>query len=114
MIGMKDMPMFAPPTTQSRYREMVKLLRANLTDEKDCLYFIHTPVGTLEVISWNYGIPGFVAIKGVDEGSKKRFLTFSEESMCSFGLEVRRKKADSPKEPVGFKTKFLSKSEVKV
>jgi hypothetical protein len=116
MIGMKDMPVFnfnSQPNVQSRYREMVKLLRASLAEEKDCLYLVHTPIGTLEVISWNYVIPGFVAIRGVDEESKTRFLTFSEEAMCSFGLEVKRKKEESPKEPVGFKPKLLGKLEVK-
>jgi hypothetical protein len=88
---------------QSRYRTLVKQLRANLADEKDCLYFVHTPIGTINVSRWNYSIPGFVTVSGEDEGKKYRFLIFAEEEICSFPLEVRRKKSESSKEKPGFK-----------
>jgi hypothetical protein len=88
---------------QSRHRMMVKGLRADLADETDCLYFVHTPAGTINVIAWNYAIPGFVAIRGEDEHQKYRFLVFSEDVICSFPLEVRRKKTESSKSKPGFK-----------
>ena len=82
---------------------MVKDLRASLDNEKDCLYFAHTPLGTINVSRWNYLPHGFVAISGDDERKKFRFLVFSEESLCSFPLEVKRKKAKSTKATLGFK-----------
>lgn len=88
---------------QSQYRTMVIRLRAGLTDESDCLYFVHTPVGRINVETWNYAIPGFVAITGEDEEKKARFIVFSEEEICSFPLEVKRKKVEASKETVGFK-----------
>ena len=90
-----------PP--QPKYRRMVKALRADLTDETDCLYFIHTPVGRINVSTWNHAIPGIVAVTGEDEGSNYRFLVFSEEAISSFPLEIKRKKLEASKETLGFK-----------
>ena len=91
----------ADEAPQSAYRTMVGDLRASLTEEKDCLYFTHTPLGVINVSRWNYITAGFVAISGEDENKKYRFLVFSEEAICSFPLEIKRKSGS--KEPVGFK-----------
>jgi hypothetical protein len=88
---------------QSKFRTMTKRLRASLADETDCLYFIHTPVGTINVSHWGYDISGFVSIRGEDESKKYRLLIFAEEEICSFPLEVRRKKGESSKDKPGFK-----------
>ncbi|MEO6981620.1 MAG: hypothetical protein ABI072_00715, partial [Edaphobacter sp.] len=92
------------PNHSSCYREMVKSLRANLANEKDCLYFLHTPLGIINVIKWNYSLPDFIAVMGEDENKKYRFLVFSEEAIISFPLEVKRKKLEASKETLGFKT----------
>ncbi len=82
---------------------MIRELRTSLTDEKDCLYFIHTPVGTINVSKWLYIVPGFVVVTGENEDKKYKFLVFSEEQICSFPLEVKRKSLESSKETLGFK-----------
>jgi hypothetical protein len=97
MIGMSE---------KSRYRTMVKKLRANLADETDCLYLLHTPLGIINVSSWNYFTPGFIAVVGEDENKKYRCIVFSEEAVCSFPLEVKRKKAKSTEATLGFKPSF--------
>jgi hypothetical protein len=89
--------------TESRYRTMVRTLRASLVNEKDCLYFAHTSQGVINVITWNYLIPGFVVITGEDESEKYRFLVFSDEAACSFPLEVKRKKQKGSGKTLGFK-----------
>jgi len=89
--------------TRPRFSTMVKTLQATLIDEKDCLYFVHTPQGAIEVDKWNYSLPGFVAISGADENGKYRFLVFSEETACSFPLEVKRNKEKNSKKTLGFK-----------
>jgi hypothetical protein len=100
-------------TAPSRYHTMVSKLRASLANETDCLYFVHTPVGILNVITWDYSIPGFVAIRGEDENKKYRFLVFSEEETCSFPLEIKRKKLEGSKETLGFKPDLLNGLEEK-
>lgn len=83
---------------------MMKNLRASLADEKDCLYHLHTPLGVINVSVWNYAVPGFVAVGGEDVPDKKyRFVVFSEEEICSFPLEIKRKKLEASKEKAGFK-----------
>jgi len=86
----------------SRYKKMTTELRASLADETDCLYFVHTPIGIINVSSWNYLMSGFVAVAGEDESKKTRLLVFSEEEMCSFPLEVKRKKLHGKKDILGF------------
>ena len=91
------------PRYRSRYSAMVKKLQAYLADEEDCLYLLHTPVGVISVIKWEYAIAGFVAVSGEDEGQKYRFFIFSEEEICAFPLEIKRKKLVGSKETPGFK-----------
>jgi hypothetical protein len=109
---------------ESAYRAMVKSLRASLADETDCLYCIHTPVGTINVIAWNYVIPGMVAITGKDEDGEYRFVVFSEEQVRYFPLEIKRKKLEAlkkriepkqhePKVIPGFKVSFKGSAEDK-
>jgi hypothetical protein len=111
MIGMSDLS--PSQASQSRYHVMVMRLRASLADETDCLYFVHTPVGTINVSGFNYAIPGFVSIRGEDENQKYRFLVFSEEEICSFPLEIKRKKAVGSKETLGFRPDLQNGSEEK-
>lgn len=90
---------------------MVKSLRASLVDETDCLYCIHTPLGVINVSTWEYRLPGYVAVTGRDEGNEYRFAVFSEEAMRHFPLEIKRKsleaskevEASRQKESIGFK-----------
>jgi hypothetical protein len=70
---------------------MLDSLRACLDDETNCLYFLHTPFGEIKVDQIVYRFPGFVAIQGEDTARKLRFFVFSEETICSFPLEVRRR-----------------------
>jgi hypothetical protein len=96
---------------ESRHRAMMKNLRASLTDEKDSLYYIHTPLAVINVSVWSYAVPGFVAIGGEDADKKYRFVVFSEEEVCSFPLEIKRKKLEASKERVGFKPSLPGDSE---
>jgi hypothetical protein len=82
---------------------MVRSLRASLVDETDCLYYLHTPVGTINVSAWHYVVPGFVAITGEDESKKYRLVIFSEEEIRTSPLEIKRKKLEASKERAGFK-----------
>ena len=95
-----------PP--QPKYRRMVKALRADLRDETDCLYFIHTPLGRINVSTWDYSIPGFVTVTGEDDECKYRFIVFSEEAISSFPFEIKRKKLEASKETLGFKASHRS------
>jgi hypothetical protein len=88
---------------EPRYSKMFKHLRTILGDEKECFYFLHTPHGALNVSTFSHHIPGFVGVAGVDENKKYRFFLFSEESILSFGLEIRRKHDDGGKQTVGFR-----------
>ena len=106
VIGMSENPQY-----RSRYRAMVKTLRAELADESDCLYLLHTPIGVINVITWDYGAPGFVAVRGEDESKKYRFLIFSEEEICSFPLEIKRKKLQGSEETLGFKRSLRGREE---
>jgi hypothetical protein len=85
---------------ESAYRAMVKSLRASLADETDCLYYVHTPVCTINVSAWHYGVPGFIAIRGEDEDKNYRFVVFSEEQVRHFPLEIKRKKLEALKEGI--------------
>jgi hypothetical protein len=87
----------------SRYRKMMKTLRAILTNEENCLYLLHTPAGVINISRCEYQLEGFVIVTGDDENSKPRFVVFSEEQMCSYPLEVRRKGQEALKEIPGFK-----------
>jgi hypothetical protein len=98
---------------ESGCRAMINSLRGSLADEIDCLYYAHTPVGTINVSAWNYLVPGFVAITGEDDNRKYRFVVFSEEEMCSFPLEIKRKKQEASKERVGFKPSLQDGTEDK-
>jgi hypothetical protein len=82
---------------------MMKILRAILADEENCVYLLHTPAGALNVSRCDYQLAGFVAVTGEDESKKPRFIIFSEEQICSYPLEVRRKKQEATKEIPGFK-----------
>jgi hypothetical protein len=104
---------------KSGYRAMVNSLRASLVDEHDRLYFLHTPVGTINVSTWNYSQFGHVAVTGVDENGAYRFVVFSEETIRHFPFEIGRKSQESAKEieipqgkePIGFKPPFRGSSE---
>jgi hypothetical protein len=96
---------------ESRHRAMMKNLRASLTDEKDSLYCVHTPFAVINVSVWGYAVPGFVAVGGYDEDKKYRFVVFSEEELCSFPLEIKRKKLEASRETVGFKLSLQGDSE---
>jgi hypothetical protein len=89
-------------TEKSRFRQMTTELRACLTNEPDCLYLMHTSIGIINVINWGYVTSGFVTVTGVDEDKKTRFIVFSEEQMCSFHLEVKRKKMHAKNSTLGF------------
>jgi hypothetical protein len=91
------------PTGLSGYGALIKTLRASLTDETDCLYYLHSPLGTINVSRFDYPMPGVVAITGDDESKETRFVVFSEEEIRSFPLEVRRKSLEDSKERVGFR-----------
>jgi hypothetical protein len=93
MINMND---------QSRYHLMIKALRARLVDEETCMYLLHTPLGVINVGRWVYTSAGFVEVSGQDEKQRNRFFVFSEETICSYPLEVKRK-TGTLKEPLGFK-----------
>jgi hypothetical protein len=88
---------------ESRYRQMVIALRTSLENEKTCDYFVHTTIGPINVVDWQYQLEGFVIVRGEDEDGKLRFLVFSEEEMCKFPFEVRRKGKGLSKEIPGFK-----------
>jgi hypothetical protein len=88
---------------ESTYHAMIMSLRAVLADETDRLYCLHTPVGTINVSEFRYGVSGFIAIRGEDEQKNHRFFVFSEEQVRSFPLEIKRKSLETSKEPVGFK-----------
>ena len=88
---------------ESTYHAMIVSLRAALTDETDVLYYLHTPVGKINVSEWRYGVSGFIAVRGEDEQKNYRFFVFSEEQMRSFPLEIQRKSLQASKGPVGFK-----------
>jgi hypothetical protein len=92
---------------------MVRELRANLIDEKECLYIMHTPLGAISVAKWDYGIAGFVTVTGEDEQGKAKFVVFLDEEACSFPLEVRHKKSGASKTTVGFKTTANAHTEEK-
>ena len=94
MIGMSE---------DSRFKSMTNTLRANLVEEQDCLLLLHTPCGVFDVGVFSYRIPGFVLIAGEDERKEFRCIVFSEGSICSFPLEVRRKTALASKSTLGFK-----------
>jgi DNA-binding winged helix-turn-helix (wHTH) protein len=104
---MKDMPVFAlgnQSNDQSRFRTMINMLRADLIDEKDCLYVMHTPAGIINISKWGYSITGFVTITGEDEDNQFRLLVFSDDAACSFPLEIKRKKLKGSKKTLGFKS----------
>jgi hypothetical protein len=88
---------------QPRFRTMMKQLRANLTEEKDCLFLLHTPIGVINVGDFSYRVPGFVMVLGDDDQKNYRCLVFGEEDICSFPLEVKRKTAKPTKATLGFK-----------
>jgi hypothetical protein len=94
---------------ETRYQKMLDKVRANLIHDVDFLCLIHTPLGTIEVGKIWHRFEGFVAIEGEDENHKYRFLVFSEESICSFPLEMKPKN-DSQK-PLGFRSMLLPASE---
>jgi hypothetical protein len=95
----------------SVYRAMINSLRVSLADETDCLYYVHTPVGTINVSAWNYAVPGFVAITGEDENKKYRFVVFSEEQVRYLPLEIKRKKLQASKGRVGFNPSYQAQLE---
>ncbi len=94
--------MLMEDATQSRFRQIVRTVRSCLSDEKDCVYIMHTPIGIITVSRWNYFSSGFVAVMGEDEHKKFRFVVFSDEQACSFPLEVKRKKLEPSKGTLGF------------
>jgi hypothetical protein len=83
---------------------MFKHLQSVLMDETNCLYFVHTPVGKINVSKFSYNLPGFVTVMGEDESKQYRFLVFSEEQMRYFPLEVSRKGRKSSAKTLGFKS----------
>jgi len=85
-----------------RYQTMLDKLRASIADTSEFLFFIHTTLGTIKLEKVWHRFPGFVAVEGEDEKHKFRFLVFSEETICSFPLEVQRK--GTIKEAPGFKS----------
>lgn len=91
---------------------MVKQLRTNLKDEKNCDYFLHAPTGIIEVAMWNYMVPGFVIVGGVLENKLPQFFVYAEEVILGFPLEVRMKNIKSGKGHVGFSPSFKAKSVV--
>jgi len=106
MFGMSEIPVFNEDnqsSAQSRFKSMTSALRANLIEEQDCLLLLHTPCGVFEVGLFSYRIPGFVLITGEDEHKEFRCVVFSEESIRSFPLEVKRKAAIASKSTLGFK-----------
>ena len=91
-----------PSHEQSRFREMVRTLRQVLVDEKECLYFLHTPVGLINVSRWSYHVPGFVFVMGDDERGEFRFIGFTDEQICAFPFEVKRKSVLRKGSEIGF------------
>lgn len=92
------------------FRRAINTLRGLLTDEKNCLYFMHTSLGVINVSTWHYGITGFVIVTGEDENNNYRCLVFPEETVCLFPLEVKKKSSGAKtKSKMGFKV-TLSKS----
>jgi hypothetical protein len=88
----------------SPYRDMVRILRANLVDEKNFQYILHAPMATINVGRWHYFSPGFVIVEGEDEDKVFRFFVFSEAQIASFPLEVKPRKKKGAKGAVGFTT----------
>ena len=82
---------------------MFRELRASLDDEANCLYFLHTSQGEIEVEKFDYRVPGFVIVIGSDESKKQMVLVLNEQVICTLTLEVRPKSSSSTKRPVGFK-----------
>jgi hypothetical protein len=81
---------------------MIKKLTAHVVNKKDWRYFLYTSEGVIKVDTWNYSLPGFVVVDGEDEDKKYRFFVFSEDQMCSFALEIKRKSGS--KGTLGFKS----------
>jgi len=112
-------PLAEPQPYESGYRAMVRSLRASIVDEHDRLYFLHTPVGTINISTWNYSQSGHVAVTGVDENGDYRFVVFSEETIRHFPFEIKRKSQEDAKEieipqekeSIGFKPPFRGNSE---
>jgi hypothetical protein len=67
----------------------------------------------INISTWDYSVPGFVAITGLDESQNYRFLVFSEEEMCSFPFEVKRRKVEGSKEAPGFRPALRDAAEEK-
>jgi hypothetical protein len=90
-------------SNKSRYQTMLNKLRSTLIDDADEFkFFVHTSLGTIDVETVWHRYEGFVAIEGEDENHKYRFLMFSEEVICCFPLEVKRK--NDSKNRLGFKS----------
>lgn len=87
----------------SRFKSMTKELREHLIDEQNCLLLLHTPCGVFDVGLFSYRLPGFVLITGEDEHNAFRCVVFSEESMVSFPLEVKRKTGTASNKTLGFR-----------
>lgn len=88
----------------SDYLTMIRVLKANLVDEKECRYFVHTPLGRIDVGRFHFmnEKPGFLVIEGLDDSGEHRFLMFPEQQALFFPLEVSRKGKKSNK-TLGFK-----------
>ncbi len=71
-------------------------------EEETCMYLLHTPLGVINVGRWIYTRSGFVEVSGQDEKQIDRYFVFSEETISSYPLEIKRK-TDGSKEPLGFK-----------
>jgi hypothetical protein len=90
---------------QSRFLTILNELKSIVTLDK-ASYFVHTSVGLIQLGRIHVlGSQGIVVIQGTDQSGQFRCISFTEETLVHFPVEVRRRIETVAREPIGFLTK---------